>query len=481
MICVKITKNNVSKVVPLVDQQVKVNGAAHVFTEPCKMLIGNTLYPLERPIDKHVFGLYYAYQNKLYYYRDTVYDVACQKMELIATGASGTWSGSSAGNGHLLCGSDWYYVSGATATLISGLPSGARRVVNNYFGVGGNYYHVSGATATLISGLPSSTNWETDGYVQDAFTHKYYHIVGATATLISGLPSGAIRMYGDYFFSESDENFYYVSGATATLISGLPSGAGRVVNNYFGVGGNLYYATGASATMIATDTSGSWYNVGIYTGNYFGCGLNLYKVSGGSTVTLLGSGNSGTWSEVRQFLLACGPDLYYTGYGAAANSLVPIENLPSGWEYLGDYFFAVGTSVYRVGLSSNGTGYAWSVSGLPSGWMYLKDNYFYKGSDLYYVTSTGTSYKAYKVTGLSSGWKYIMEIRFHCGTSLYGIKGDTSSGFRADLLAVTKGNAWRHCYGNIYGCGTELYDLNASQYGTSDADIARLPFYFYNS
>ena len=381
MICVKITKNNVSKVVPLVDQQVKVNGAAHVFTEPCKMLIGNTLYPLERPIDKHVFGLYYAYQNKLYYYRDTVYDVACQKMELIATGASGTWSGSSAGNGHLLCGSDWYYVS----------------------------------------------------------------------------------------------------GATATLISGLPSGAGRVVNNYFGVGGNLYYATGASATMIATDTSGSWYNVGIYTGNYFGCGLNLYKVSGGSTVTLLGSGNSGTWSEVRQFLLACGPDLYYTGYGAAANSLVPIENLPSGWEYLGDYFFAVGTSVYRVGLSSNGTGYAWSVSGLPSGWMYLKDNYFYKGSDLYYVTSTGTSYKAYKVTGLSSGWKYIMEIRFHCGTSLYGIKGDTSSGFRADLLAVTKGNAWRHCYGNIYGCGTELYKLRVGNGTMNGDDAARLPFYFYNS
>ena len=409
MICVKITKNNVSKVVPLVDQQAKVNGTAHVFTEQSKMLIGNTLYPVERPIDRYLYYIYYAYQNKLYRYNTGSFE-----MELIATGASGTWS--YIGGNLYSCGSVTYYVSGSTATVVSGFPT------------------------------PSSS-----------VTH----------------------CSGSYFYFGN--TIYYVSGSTATVVSGLPSGVSHLAVPYFRSGNSLYYVSGSTATVIATDTSGSWYAAGGYTGDYFGCGLNLYKVSSGSTVTLLGSGNSGTWYEVRQFLFACGPDLYYTGYGAAANSLVPIENLPSGWEYLGDYFFAVGTSVYRVGLSSNGTGYAWSVSGLPSGWMYLKDNYFYKGSDLYYVTSTGTSYKAYKVTGLSSGWEYITDKRFHCGTSLYGISGNTSSGYSATLLTVTKADTWEHIYGNIYACGTELYDLNASQYGTSDADIARLPFYFYNS
>ena len=407
MICVKITKNNVSKVVPLIDHQVKVNGEAHVFIESCKMLIGNTLYPVERPIDKYLNNLYYAYQNKLYYYNTSSFE-----MVLVAIGASGTWS--YIGDMVYLCGSVAYYVVGTSATVVTGFPT------------------------------PSSS-----------VTHC----------------SGSYFYFGNIL--------YYLSGSTATVVSGLPDSVPHLTGSYFRSGNSLYYVSGTTATVIATDTSGSWYNVS-GSGIYFGCGLNLYKVSD-STVTLLGSGNSGTWSIVRQFLLACGPDLYYTGYGAAANSLVPIENLPSGWGYLGDYFFAVGTSVYRVGLSSNGTGYAWSVSGLPSGWMYLKDNYFYKGSDLYYVTSTGTFYKAYKVTGLPSGWEYITDKRFHCGTSLYGISGDTSSGYNATLLTVTKADTWEHIYGNIYACGTELYDLNASQYGTSDADIARLPFYFYNS
>lgn len=472
MICVKITKNNVSKVVPLIDHQVKVNGEAHVFIESCKMLIGNTLYPVERPIDKYLNNLYYAYQNKLYYYNTSSFE-----MVLVAIGASGTWS--YIGDMVYLCGSVAYYVVGTSATVVTGLPSGASHVTKNYFRSGNSLYCVSRTEATVVSGLIYSDSVTHYGsYFQNGNT--IYYVVGSSATVVTGFPtpsSSVTHCSGSYFYFGNI--LYYLSGSTATVVSGLPDSVPHLTGSYFRSGNSLYYVSGTTATVIATDTSGSWYNVS-GSGIYFGCGLNLYKVSD-STVTLLGSGNSGTWSIVRQFLLACGPDLYYTGYGAAANSLVPIENLPSGWGYLGDYFFAVGTSVYRVGLSSNGTGYAWSVSGLPSGWMYLKDNYFYKGSDLYYVTSTGTFYKAYKVTGLPSGWEYITDKRFHCGTSLYGISGDTSSGYNATLLTVTKADTWEHIYGNIYACGTELYDLNASQYGTSDADIARLPFYFYNS
>lgn len=477
MICVKITKNNVSKVVPLVDQQAKVNGTAHVFTEQSKMLIGNTLYPVERPIDKHLNGLYYAYQNKLYRYNTGSFE-----MELIVTEASGTWS--YAGENLYRCNDNIYYVYGTTATLVSGASGIPIYITNYYYKINAILYYISGATATLVSGLPSP--WfhiEGPYYMHQGISELLYYVSGATATLVSGLPSQWYYKYGDYF--QGDFNLYYIPRAgsnagTAQQVTAMPGGWKHIYNNFFAVGATLYYVSETTVTELVTDTSGSWYGIPRYTGNYLGCGPNLYKVSSG-TVTLLGSGSSGTWYGVRQFLLACGPDLYYTGYGAAANSLVPIENLPSGWEYLGDYFFAVGTSVYRVGLSSNGTGYAWSVSGLPSGWMYLKDNYFYKGSDLYYVTSTGTSYKAYKVTGLSSGWEYITDKRFHCGTSLYGISGNTSSGYSATLLTVTKADTWEHIYGNIYACGTELYDLNASQYGTSDADIARLPFYFYNS
>ena len=182
MICVKITKNNVSKVVPLIDHQVKVNGEAHVFIESCKMLIGNTLYPVERPIDKYLNNLYYAYQNKLYYYNTSSFE-----MVLVAIGASGTWS--YIGDMVYLCGSVAYYVVGTSATVVTELPSGASHVTKNYFRSGNWLYCVSRTEATVVSGLPDSVPHLTGSYFRSG--NSLYYVSGTTATVIATDTSGS--------------------------------------------------------------------------------------------------------------------------------------------------------------------------------------------------------------------------------------------------------------------------------------------------
>ena len=485
MLLVKTTSNNVSKAVPLVDRKVKVSGSAHVLTEPCTLLIGNALYQVERPIDKHLNLLYFSYQNKLYYYRDTTLGVACQKMELLATGTPGT-SWSHYNSSYYLCGADLYCVSNTSARKITGMPSSYQYLYGGFFTSGSDLYFES---TFILKG--SSESWS---YVAGCFVKNgtdLYVLYNNTAVKVTGLPDGWTFIYNNGNFNnlfQSGSNLYYIPAfgagiGVAEQVSGLSSGWTHVYANIFAVGLTLYDVDGTTVTEIATETSGSWYSVSGKTGAYVACGLKLYElssVSGCWTASLLGSGNSGTWNEVEQNLLACGgSDLYYTGYGSAAHSLVPIEHMPSEWQYLGDSFFASGTSVYKAGLSATGSGYAWVVSGLPSDWQYLTSNYFYKGSDLYYVAATETAYKAYKVTGLPSGWEYIKDIRFHCGNLLYGIRKDSTSGYKAVLLATANGDTWQKVSSDIYACGTKLYRLRVGP-GTIDDDAAVLPFYYYN-
>lgn len=441
MLCAKVTKNSISEAVPLVDLQVKVDGQLHSITPQSQLLLNNTLYPVQRPLDSHLNQNYFSYKNTL-----CLYTASSFKISSVYTAQTGTWS--FIGGNYYSCDDIVYSVSGSTVQAVTDLPAGAVYIANDNFQSGDTVYYIVNSTVYTVTGLPGGSVY-----------------------------TGMSRTGGEYF--QHNDTLYYVMGNLVNAVTGLPDGAVKVSDFYYQSGSSLYYLDGSNAVQVATDESGTWYKAADSTGRYFGCGLNLYRVQTDNTATLMGSGNSGTWYEVRQYLLACGQDLYYTGYGTTKDSLVKIENLPSDWQYLGDYFFSSGTAVYRAGLASNGVGYAWNVTGLPDNWTYLDDAYFYKQNSLYVVRALETSYAAFQVTGLPAGWQYITSRRFNCGTSLYGITGNSSTGFSAYFLGTAKESSWSFITRNLYSCGTDIYDLNASAYGTSDQDIKRLPVYYF--